>query len=148
MKARRTRTLSLMANDARGAARQSDQSNQVFGPQETRLNNRILTDTSRDDDDYCVSIASMPPGVVVPFHSHADRETFYILSGEMQGYDGDAGAWRTLRVGEVFDMTDGLRHAWRNASDAEASMLFVTTNRLARFLREASELKRGGAPED
>jgi quercetin dioxygenase-like cupin family protein len=58
--------------------------------------------------------------VMVPLHSHADRETFYILSGEMQGYDGDAGAWRTLRAGDVFDVTDGLRHAWHNASDAEA----------------------------
>jgi hypothetical protein len=43
---------------------------------------------------------------------------------------------------------DGLRHAWRNASDAEASMLFVTTNRPTRFLREASEVKMGGALED
>jgi quercetin dioxygenase-like cupin family protein len=57
--------------------------------------------------------------VVVPLHSHADRETFFVLSGEMQGHDGNAGAWRTVRVGEVFDATDGLRHAWRNAGDAE-----------------------------
>jgi hypothetical protein len=40
----------------------------------------------------------MPPGVVVPLHSHADRETLYILSSEMQGYDGNAGAWRTLAL--------------------------------------------------
>jgi quercetin dioxygenase-like cupin family protein len=138
----------IMTTDARDTAPQSDQRDEVFGPQGIGPKNRILTDTSRDDDDYCVSIATTPPGVVVPLHSHADRETFYILSGEMQGYDGDAGAWRTLRAGEVFDVTDGLRHAWRNASDAEASMLFVTTNRMARFLREASELKIGGTPED
>jgi mannose-6-phosphate isomerase-like protein (cupin superfamily) len=40
-----------------------------------------VTNASRNDDDYCVSIATMPPGVVVPLHSHADHETFYILSG-------------------------------------------------------------------
>jgi quercetin dioxygenase-like cupin family protein len=123
-------------------------SDEAFGPQEIRPRNRTLTDTSRGDDDYCVAIATMPPGVVVPLHSHPDRETFCILSGEMQGYDGNAGAWRTLRAGEVFDVTDGVRHAWRNASDAEASMLFVTTNRMARFLREASTLKIHGTPED
>jgi len=124
--------------------RASDQSGEIFGPQEIRPENREVTDTSRNDDDYCVSIATMPPGVVVPLHSHPDRETFYILSGEMQGYDGNAGAWRTLRAGAVFDVTDGVRHAWRNASNAEASVLFVTTNRMARFLRESSKLKVDG----
>lgn len=137
-----------MAIAARDKAPRSDQRHEVFGPQETRPRNATLTDTSRDDDDYCVSVATMPPGVVVPLHSHADRETFYILSGEMQGYDGDARAWRTLRAGDVFDVTDGLRHAWRNASGAAASILFVTTNRMARFLREAGELKVGGTPAD
>jgi quercetin dioxygenase-like cupin family protein len=137
-----------MTADARDTAPKSDKGDEVFGPQEIRPKNRMLTDTSRHDDDYCISIATMPPGVVVPLHSHADRETFYILSGEIHGYDGDAGAWRTLRAGEVFDVTDGLRHAWRNASDAEASMLLVTTNRVARFLCDASALKVGGTPED
>ena len=137
-----------MTVDAPDTAPRSRRKERIFGPQQIRPENRPLTDTSRDDDDYCVSFATMPHGVVVPLHSHADRETFYVLSGEMQGYDGDAGAWRTLRAGEVFDVADGLRHAWRNASGAEASMLFVTTNRMARFLREASELTIGGKPED
>lgn len=138
-----------MAIDVHDTAPQSShQRDEVFGPQEMRPTNRVLTDTSRSDDDYCVSIGTMPPGVVVPLHSHADRETFYVLSGEMQGYDGNVGVWRTLRAGEVFDVADGLPHAWRNASNAEASMLFVTTNRMARFLREASNLKLGGIPDD
>ena len=72
-----------MATDAHHTTPQcSDQRREVFGPQEIRPKNRILTDTLRDDD-YCVSIATMPPGVVVPLHSHADRETFFVLSGEM-----------------------------------------------------------------
>jgi quercetin dioxygenase-like cupin family protein len=137
-----------MATDPCHDAPRSDPGDEVFGPQEIRPRTGLLTSASRDDDDYCVSISVIPPGVVVPLHSHADRETLYILSGEMQGYDGDAGAWRTLRAGAVFDVTDGLRHAWRNASDAEASMLFVTTNRMARFLREASRLAIVGTPED
>jgi quercetin dioxygenase-like cupin family protein len=133
--------------DTRDTASQSNRKDEVFGPQEIRPKTAMLTDASRDDDDYCVATATIPPGVVVPLHSHGDRETFYILSGEMQGYDGDDGAWRTLRAGHVFDVKDGMRHAWRNASGAEASMLFVTTNRMARFLREASELKSDGTPE-
>jgi len=127
--------------------RSPDRRDEIFGP-EIRPRNRTLTDTSRNDDDYCVSIATMPPGVVVPLHSHADRETFYILSGEMQGYDSNARAWQMLRAGDVFDVTDGVPHAWRNVSDVEASVLFVTTNRMARFLREASKLKIDGTSED
>lgn len=138
-----------MAIDAHHTAPRSyDRREEVFGPQEVRPVNRTLTDTARDDDDYCVSIGILAPGVVVPLHSHEDRETFYILSGEMEGYDASVGAWRTLRAGDVFDVTDGLRHAWRNASKDSASMLFVTTNRMARFLREAGELTRSGNPED
>ena len=128
--------------------RSADRRDEIFGPQEIRPRNRTLTDTSRNDDDYCVSIATMPSGVVVPLHSHADRETFYVLSGEVQGYDGNAGAWRMLRAGDVFDVTDGVRHAWRNAGSVEASVLLVTTNRMARFLCEASKLKIGGTSED
>lgn len=128
-----------MAIDAHHTAPRSyDRREEVFGPQEVRPVNRTLTDTARDDDDYCVSIGILD----------ADRETFYILSGEMEGYDASVGAWRTLRAGDVFDVTDGLRHAWRNASKDSASMLFVTTNRMARFLREAGELTRSGNPED
>jgi len=138
-----------MATDVNATVpRSADRRDEVFGPQEIRPENRLLTDTGRNDDDYCVSIATMPPGVVVPLHSHADRETFYILSGEMQAFDGNVGAWRMLRAGDVFDATDGVRHAWCNTSDVEASVLFVTTNRMARFLREASELEIDRTPED
>jgi quercetin dioxygenase-like cupin family protein len=126
----------------------SEQSHEPFGPQRIRPKNRAMTDTMRDDDDYCVVIATIPPGMVVPLHSHPDRETFYMLAGEMQGYDGAVGVWRTLRADDVFDVTDGLRHAWCNTSDDDASMLFVTTNRMARFLREVSELNKEDGPEN
>ena len=138
----------MATNSHNTTPQSSDKRHEVFGPQEIRPKNRVLTDTTRNDDDYSVTIANLPPGVVVPLHSHADRETFYIMSGEMQGYDANGGAWRTLRAGEVFDVTDGLRHAWRNVSDSEAVILFVTTNRMARFLREASELRGGDMPQD
>jgi anti-sigma factor ChrR (cupin superfamily) len=42
--------------------------------------NKMVTNASRNDDDYCVSIATMPPGVVVPLHSHANCETLCILA--------------------------------------------------------------------
>ncbi|HKN31195.1 MAG TPA: hypothetical protein VJY34_26300 [Roseiarcus sp.] len=43
-----------------------------------------LTELSDADDGYCLIRSAVPAGVVVPIHSHADRETFYILDGELQ----------------------------------------------------------------
>jgi len=36
----------------------------------------------------------LPRGVVVPMHSHADRETFYVISGNPDAFRGDH--WETL----------------------------------------------------
>lgn len=37
-----------------------------------------------DDQDYCLMKGEVGPGVFVPLHSHGDRETFFILSGELK----------------------------------------------------------------
>ncbi len=42
------------------------------------------TDLSDAGGGYCLIRANFPAGVVVPIHRHADRETFYILTGEPQ----------------------------------------------------------------
>jgi quercetin dioxygenase-like cupin family protein len=112
---------------ARGA--NANEALDVLGPHV-----RFLTALSDDDADYCLSMGVVPPGVVVPVHSHAERETFYLLEGEMQGLWEDR--WIALGAGDVFDVPGGLRHAWRNASGSSASALFVTPMRLARFFRD------------
>jgi len=70
----------------------------------------------------------------VPIHSHRDRETFYILAGELEGLWEDR--WIKLGAGDVLDIPGGVKHAWRNVSGAPASLLFMTTIRLGRFLRD------------
>jgi mannose-6-phosphate isomerase-like protein (cupin superfamily) len=45
----------------------------------------------------------------VPLHSHAERETFYVLEGEIEGLCEDR--WGTLRIGDTFDVPSGLKHA-------------------------------------
>jgi hypothetical protein len=72
--------------------------------------------------------------VVVPIHSHADRETFFILEGELQGLWEDR--WTTVGVGGVFDIPGGIRHAWRNGSGGPASLLVVTTMKMGRFFHD------------
>lgn len=101
----------------------------VIGPQI-----QYLTALSDANDDYCLIRANFPAGVVVPIHSHADRETFYILGGELQGLWEDH--WVTLVAGDVFDVPGGVKHAWRNTSNVRVSLLILTSMRLGRFLRD------------
>jgi quercetin dioxygenase-like cupin family protein len=91
-----------------------------------------LTALTKADDDYCVFQLIFPHGVAVPLHSHADRETFYMLDGRLEGLTPQG--WRSLGPGEVFDVPENARHAWRNFSGSPASLLLVTTLRMGRFL--------------
>jgi quercetin dioxygenase-like cupin family protein len=110
---------------------------EVFSPQrDVRPGNRYLTEMTDGDGDYSLMLCTFLPGVVVPMHSHADRETFYVISGNPDAFRGDH--WETLRPGDVFDAEDGIRHAWRNSSGTAVSMLCITTMRMARFLRDVS----------
>jgi mannose-6-phosphate isomerase-like protein (cupin superfamily) len=95
---------------------------------------QFLTAVWDADHDYCMMWGTVPAGVVVPLHSHAERETFYVLEGEIQGVREDR--WITLGVGDVFDVPGGLKHGWRNVSGASVSLLIVTHMRLARFFRD------------
>ena len=120
---------------------------EVFSPQKhVRPSNEYLTDVSDDAGDYCLIRCTLPAGAVVPMHSHADRETFYVLSGSINALNGDH--WEELRPGDVFDVRDGAKHAWRNSSQGTASIICVTTTRMARFLQEISSAAAGLSPEE
>jgi quercetin dioxygenase-like cupin family protein len=110
----------------------------VYSPEahDLRPTNKCLTSLSFHSDEYCVLIADIPCGAIVPLHSHSDRESFYILSGEMNLYH-DA-SWRTLKQGEFVDVLCNTKHAWRNASESTVSLLVVTTVRMGLFLRQVS----------
>jgi mannose-6-phosphate isomerase-like protein (cupin superfamily) len=101
-----------------------------------RPSNCYLTSLSLPLDDYCLLIGEVPTGAIVPLHSHSDRETFYVLSGEMNFYDGVS--WQVLKQGEFVDVLSNTRHAWRNASGSSASLLVVTTVRMGVFLKQIS----------
>ncbi|MBV8103945.1 MAG: cupin domain-containing protein [Hyphomicrobiales bacterium] len=108
---------------------------------------RFVTALSDRDNDYCLIAADFPTGIVVPVHSHAERETFYLLQGEMQVLWENR--WTTLSAGAVFDVPGDVKHALRNVSGASASLLLVTLMRHARFLRDIGRpaaLAGGGAP--
>jgi mannose-6-phosphate isomerase-like protein (cupin superfamily) len=118
----------------------------VYSPQSKHLrpNNRYLTSLSLTASDYCLLTGELPAGAIVPLHSHSDRESFYVLSGEMNFYDG--ARWRVLKQGEFVDALGNTRHAWRNASESSATLLIVTTVRLGVFLQQVSSAANTPAP--
>jgi quercetin dioxygenase-like cupin family protein len=105
----------------------------VFGPTVEFL--------SGPDDraaEFCVMRGLLPPGVVVPLHSHDDAEDFFILAGTQQVLiEDDHGLqWHDVLAGDYVHVAGGTPHAHRNISDQPAVELVITTARLGRFFRE------------
>lgn len=90
-----------------------------------------LTPAEGASDAYCVFRVEVPAGVTVPIHSHADRETFYILSGEIEGFDGTQ--WRMLGAGDVLDVPGNVKHAFRNHSEVNVTLLMTSTVNMGRY---------------
>ena len=93
-----------------------------------------LTELS-DDKDYCMMKGEMASGVFVPIHRHADRETFFILSGEVEGWRGER--WETFKAGDTIDIPGNLGHAWRNVSSEKVVILMTTETKLGKFYIDA-----------
>src|SRR5262249_5648956 len=125
-----------MTSDLNASTRTSD-AREVFSPQmHLRPTNVYLTAISENEGDYCLLLCTLPAGAVAPMHSHAGRESFYVISGDVDAVRVDR--WEKLGPGDVFDVRDGMKHAWRNSSQAAVTILCVTTTQLARFLQEIS----------
>src|ERR1700759_3601442 len=98
----------------------------VFGP--------TLEFVSGPDDPaagFCVMRGVLPPGVVVPLHSHDDAEGFFILAGTQQVLTkSDQGLqWSDVNAGDYVHIPAGVPHAHRNVSDEPAGGLGVPTPR-------------------
>jgi quercetin dioxygenase-like cupin family protein len=96
---------------------------------------RFLTPLVDDPDAYCVISSVVPPNVVVPLHSHPERETFLIISGDLEAFNGST--WRTYGAGDVFDVPSWTKHAFRNASSKPVSVVLVTNASMGCFFRSA-----------
>jgi quercetin dioxygenase-like cupin family protein len=92
--------------------------------------------TPVEDGAPCLMRGTIPAGGVVPLHSHADPETFIVLSGEADSYTD--GTWTTVTAGDVHHIAGNVRHAWRNDSAEPAVMYLVTTATMAHFFREVA----------
>jgi quercetin dioxygenase-like cupin family protein len=99
-------------------------------------------------DDFCVIKGVIPPGVVVPLHSHVDTETFFVVSGttDVLTQSENGLGWTEVHAGDYVHIASDTPHAWRNSSGEPVTALIITTRRLGRYFQELGK-PINGAPE-
>jgi len=97
----------------------------------------FFTPPAGDDRLPCTLRGTLAPGIAVPLHSHADPETYLVVSGRLEALADTAEGlvWSGLSPGDVFHVPGNARHAFRNPAREPSVMFIVSTERIARFLR-------------
>jgi quercetin dioxygenase-like cupin family protein len=118
----------------------------LFGPKI-----EFLTSPRDPEAVYCVMVGTIPPGVSVPLHSHADVESFYVLSGSVQvlsqqGDSGDGFEWLDTIPGNFVQVPSGTKHAFRNTSSEPVVQLITTTPKIGLFFQEVGRRTSPGVP--
>jgi quercetin dioxygenase-like cupin family protein len=108
----------------------------------------FLTSPQEPDAVYCVMLGQIPPGGSVPLHSHADVESFYVLSGSVNVLSerGDRFEWLNAASGGFIQIPGGAKHAFRNVASEPVVQLITTTPALGRFFQEAGRPVIAGTP--
>jgi quercetin dioxygenase-like cupin family protein len=105
----------------------------------------FLTSPEDEQNDFCVVKGTIPPGISVPLHAHADIEDFFVISGSVEALQHEAQGytWITAQAGDFIHVPANARHAWRNVSEEPLVNLIITTKRLGRFFQEAGRPATG-----
>jgi quercetin dioxygenase-like cupin family protein len=100
----------------------------------------ILASPEEIGDGICLIQGTLPPGIVVPLHSHPELEVFYVLDGTPEGFQSKEGksGWTTLGAGAVVAVPGNVKHAWRNTSSLPATVVLVTTSKMYEFFSEVT----------
>jgi len=99
---------------------------------------QFLAELGAGEDGISLMRGQLPPHVVVPLHSHMDREVLYVLEGTLDISLGPVGqaTWQTVEAGRLVDVAEGVPHALRNRGDRPVDIFLVTTRRIADLFRE------------
>jgi quercetin dioxygenase-like cupin family protein len=91
----------------------------VFGPLHQYLVNPADTGGA-----FAIMRATVPFGIGIPLHSHADPEVFFVLEGLMEvlQYDGSSSRWLSASPGDVICIPGHVKHAIRNSSSGPATL--------------------------
>jgi hypothetical protein len=110
---------------------------------------QLLTPPEPDDRSPCIMRGMIPPGIVIPLHSHADPETFLMRFGEIEGLveSPNGFIWVRIRPNDIFHVPGKAKHAFRNRSQERAELVIVSTSKMARFFQEiGTSLTKNAAP--
>jgi quercetin dioxygenase-like cupin family protein len=99
---------------------------------------QFLSTPEQINDQISVMRGTVPSGVVIPLHSHADPEVFYVLNGSLEVFhaEGPSEGWKTVTAGEVVSIPGSVRHALRNTSSSPITSITVSKQELYSFFRE------------
>src|ERR1700722_17412783 len=95
---------------------------------------QFLSTPEQINDQISVMRGTVPSGVVIPLHSHADPEIFYVLNGSLEVFQAEG--WQTVTAGEVVSIPGNVRHAVRNTSPRPITLITVSKQELYSFFRE------------
>ena len=95
---------------------------------------QFLSTPEQINDQISVMHGTVPSGVVIPLHSHADPEIFYVLNGSLEVFQAEG--WQTVTAGEVVSIPGNVRHAVRNTSPSPITLITVSKQQLYSFFRE------------
>src|SRR3984957_8955174 len=95
---------------------------------------QFLSTPEQINDQISVMRGTVPSGVVIPLHSHADPEIFYVLNGSLEVLQAEG--WQTVTAGEDVSIPGHVRHAARNTSPSPITLITVSKQELYSFFRE------------
>jgi quercetin dioxygenase-like cupin family protein len=101
----------------------------------------FLTSPQDAAREFSVMRGMIPPGAVVPIHSHDSPETFLVLSGTKQALV--RGEWIDVHEGDYVQIGSGEAHALRNVSSEPVIELIITNARLGDWFAEAGRPAHG-----
>jgi quercetin dioxygenase-like cupin family protein len=101
---------------------------------------QFLSTPEQINDQITVMRGTIPSEVVIPLHSHADPEIFYVLNGSLEVFqaEGPYAGWKTVNAAEVVSIPGNVRHALRNNSPSPITLIIVSKQELYSFFREVA----------
>jgi quercetin dioxygenase-like cupin family protein len=99
---------------------------------------QFLSTPEQINDQISVLRGTIPAGIVIPLHSHADPEIFYVLNGSLEVFkaEGPSEGWQRVNAGEVVSIPGNVKHALRNTSPSPITAISVSKQELYSFFRE------------
>ena len=86
---------------------------------------------------------TVPSGVVLPLHRHADLEIFYVLNGSLEVFEagGPSAGWQTVNAGGVVSIPGNVRHALRNTSHSPITSITMQAGTLQLLPRARTAIR-------